>query len=50
MKGQLHMDKSEAIYSLFNKFELPRFKAKNRFVRYATWLGDADDNTGELSL
>ena len=44
------MDKSEAIHSLFNKFELPRFKAKNRFVRSATWLGGADDNTGELSL
>ena len=50
MKGQLYMDKSEAIHSLFNKFELPRFKAKNRFVRSATWLGGADDNTGELSL
>ena len=50
MKGQLHMDKSEAIHSLFNKFELPPFKAKNRFVRSATWLGGADDDTGELSL
>ncbi len=49
MKGQLQMDKAEAIHSLFYKFERPPFKAKNRFIRSATWLGGADDKTGELS-
>ena len=43
------MDKAEAIHSLFYKFERPPFKAKNRFIRSATWLGGADDKTGELS-
>ncbi len=43
------MDKAEAIHSLFYSFERPAFKARNRFVRSATWLGGADDCTGRLS-
>ena len=44
------MNNIESIRSLFYKFERPPFKAKNRFVRSATWLGGADDETGELSV
>jgi len=43
------MDKMEKIHSLFYGFERPNFKTKNRFVRSATWLGGADDLTGEIT-
>lgn len=44
------MDKTEKIHSLFYGFERFNFKSRNRFVRSATWLGGADDNTGEISI
>lgn len=50
MKGQLHVDNTEKIHSLFHGFERPFFKANNRFVRSATYLGRADEATGEISL
>lgn len=43
------MNKAEKIHSLFYGFERPFFKTINRFVRSATYLGGADDNTGEIS-
>lgn len=44
------MDKTEKIHSLFYGFERPSFKTKNRFVRSATYLGGADEQTGEISI
>lgn len=43
------MDKAEKIHSLFKGFERGGFRAKNRFVRSATWLGGYDSITGEIS-
>lgn len=43
------MDKMEKIHSLFYGLERPSFNTKNRFVRSATWLGGADDLTGEIT-
>lgn len=50
MKGWLQMDITEKIHSLFYKFERPPLKTNNRFVRSATYLGGADENTGEISI
>lgn len=44
------MDKAEKIHSLFYGFERPSFKTINRFVRSATYLGGADEQTGEMSI
>ncbi|MDD4159824.1 MAG: NADH:flavin oxidoreductase [Synergistaceae bacterium] len=43
------MDNAEKIHRLFDRFERPSFKAPNRFVRSATWICGADDDTGEIS-
>lgn len=37
------------ILKLFEKFDDPKFPAKNRFVRAATWLGLCDEATGRAT-
>ncbi len=39
----------EKTIALFDRFENPSFSARNRFLRSATWLAGADDDTGEIS-
>ncbi len=43
------MDQREKILTLFDRFVHPTFSAKNRFLRSATWLAGADDETGEMT-
>lgn len=43
------MNHREKILALFNRFEHPVFSAKNRFVRSATWLAGADEETGAMT-
>lgn len=38
----------EKILALFEAVGKNNFKVRNRFLRSATWLGGADDNSGEL--
>jgi 2,4-dienoyl-CoA reductase-like NADH-dependent reductase (Old Yellow Enzyme family) len=51
MKGvfRLDIDKKQQILALFSAFDNPSLSVKNRFVRSATYMGGADDASGELS-
>ena len=43
------MREHEKIIALFDSFESPNFSAKNRFLRSATWLAAADEETGAIT-
>lgn len=43
------MEEHEKIIALFDSFKSPDFSAKNRFLRSATWLAAADEETGAIT-
>ena len=51
MKGafRLDIDKKQDILALFSAFDNPSLPVKNRFVRSATYMAGADQETGRLS-
>lgn len=48
LKGAV-LNLNQKILELFDKFDRGSFSSRNRFVRSATWLAGADDETGEMS-